>query len=352
MKKITVILLAVLMLFAFIACENDSGINRTVIEDSEGFKNAVAAGGFYSINDDLSVDSNEQIKFAENFDIALNGHKLSSTAQFIISGAEVSFSNGSVAMNCTKYINEEGEEQTLNKGNSAVELLENSTLSLSGVNYTSNITGIFAVNNNDRITLNITDNSIVDVDGYYALGTNATQPDVSNDINFKITDSTITSAGAEGTDYDNTAILFNVQGHVTIENSTVSGDRQAMIARGGNYVFTNTTFEATGENSINKTDKGNYLNENYWGSGNEVPLAALVIGNNSTSAYDYSTSAELENVIIKAPEKNNADVDYYGIYVWQNNDTDKVSVSGTLSAESTNKKVNTENMNNATYDVN
>ena len=46
MKKITVILLAVLMLFAFIACENDSGINRTVIEDSEGFKNAVAAGGF------------------------------------------------------------------------------------------------------------------------------------------------------------------------------------------------------------------------------------------------------------------------------------------------------------------
>ena len=218
------------------------------------------------------------------------------------------------------------------------------------MNYTSNITGIFAVNNNDHITLNITDNSIVEVDGYYALGTNATQPDVSNNINFKITDSTITSAEAEGTAGDNTAILFNVQGRVTIENSTVSGDRQAMIARGGNYVFTNTTFEATGENSINKTDKGNYLNENYWGSGNEVPLAALVIGNNSTSAYDYSTSAELTNVTIKAPEKNNEDVDYYGIYVWQNNDTDKVSVSGTLSAEST-KKVNTENMNNATYDV-
>lgn len=340
MKKITVILLAVLMLFAFIACENDSGINRTVIEDSEGFKNAVAAGGFYSINDDLSVDSNEQIEFTKDFDIALNGHTLSSTAQFTISGAEVSFSNGSLDMNCV----------ALDKSNSSLQLLENSVLNLSAVKYTSNVTGIFAVNNNDNVVVNITDNSAVDVDGYYALGTNATQPDVSNNINFKITDSTITSAGAEGTAGDNTAILFNVQGRVTIENSTVSGDRQAMIARGGNYVFTNTTFEATGENSINKTDKGNYLNENYWGSGNEVPLAALVIGNNSTSAYDYSTSAELTNVTIKAPEKNNEDVDYYGIYVWQNNDTDKVSVSGTLSAEST-KKVNTENMNNATYDV-
>ena len=340
MKKITVILLAVLMLFAFIACENDSGINRTVIEDSEGFKNAVAAGGFYSINDDLPVDSNEQIEFTKDFDIALNGHTLSSTAQFTISGAEVSFSNGSLDMNCV----------ALDKSNSSLQLLENSVLNLSAVKYTSNVTGIFAVNNNDNVVVNITDNSAVDVDGYYALGTNATQPDVSNNINFKITDSTITSAGAEGTAGDNTAILFNVQGRVTIENSTVSGDRQAMIARGGNYVFTNTTFEATGENSINKTDKGNYLNENYWGSGNEVPLAALVIGNNSTSAYDYSTSAELTNVTIKAPEKNNEDVDYYGIYVWQNNNTDKVSVSGTLSAEST-KKVNTENMNNATYDV-
>ena len=340
MKKITVILLAVLMLFAFIACENDSGINRTVIEDSEGFKNAVAAGGFYSINDDLPLDSNEQIEFTKDFDIALNGHTLSSTAQFTISGAEVSFSNGSLDMNCV----------ALDKSNSSLQLLENSVLNLSAVKYTSNVTGIFAVNNNDNVVVNITDNSAVDVDGYYALGTNATQPDVSNNINFKITDSTITSAGAEGTAGDNTAILFNVQGRVTIENSTVSGDRQAMIARGGNYVFTNTTFEATGENSINKTDKGNYLNENYWGSGNEVPLAALVIGNNSTSAYDYSTSAELTNVTIKAPEKNNEDVDYYGIYVWQNNDTDKVSVSGTLSAEST-KKVNTENMNNATYDV-
>ena len=339
MKKITVILLAVLMLFAFIACENDSGINRTVIEDSEGFKNAVAAGGFYSINDDLPVDSNEQIEFTKDFDIALNGHTLSSTAQFTISGAEVSFSNGSLDMNCV----------ALDKSNSSLQLLENSVLNLSAVKYTSNVTGIFAVNNNDNVVVNITDNSAVDVDGYYALGTNAKKPDESMNVKFNIADSIITSEGADGTGGDNTAILFNVHGGVTLTNSTVSGDRQAMIARGGEHVFTNTSFEATGENSINNTDKGNYLDQG-WGSGNEVPLAALVIGNRSASAYDYSTSAELENVIIKAPKTNTADVEYFGIYVWQNDETNTVSVSGTISSESTNTSVN-EDKHGATYNV-
>ena len=340
MKKITVILLAALMLFAFIACENDSGINRTVIEDSEGFKNAVAAGGFYSINEDLEVESNEQIEFAENFDIALNGKKLSSTAQFIIKGAEVSFSNGSLDMNC----------DSLDKSNSSLQLLENSVLNLSAVKYTSNVTGIFAVNNNDNVVVNITDNSVVDVDGYYALGTNATKPDESMNVKFNIADSIITSAGADGTGGDNTAILFNVHGGVTLTNSTVSGDRQAMIARGGEHVFTNTSFEATGKNSIDRTGEGNYLNQD-WGSGNEVPLAALVIGNRNDSAYDYPTSAELENVIIKAPKTNEAGVEYDGIYVWQNDGTNTVSVSGTISSsESTNTSVN-DDKHGATYNV-
>ena len=40
-----------------------------------------------------------------------------------------------------------------------------------------------------------------------------------------------------------------------------------------------------------------YLNDN-WGSGNEVPEAALVIGNRSSSAYRYPATCYLENTTV------------------------------------------------------
>lgn len=191
-------------------------------------------------------------------------------------------------------------------------------------------------------------NSKLKIEGYYGIGTNATIPNPSKDIKIVIKNSSIETFGTENG--DNTAVLFNVQGSVKItDGSTITGDRQAVILRGGEgHIIKDSTLKTSG-----KYDKeGEYTNGKR-GPGNEVPLAALVVGNRSTSAYDYKTSVELENVIIDAPEKNAATnaKDYYAIYVWQNNTTNTVSVTGTVKFAETNNKVNTDKMNDATYTV-
>ena len=80
---------------------------------------------------------------------------------------------------------------------------------------------------------------------------------------------------------------------------------------------------ATGKNS-----KNNYLDVN-WGGGNEVPLAAIVIGNRSSN-YQYPTNVEFDNVTVSAPEKNSTDQTYYLVYCYQNDTTNTVTIKGTL----------------------
>lgn len=53
--------------------------------------------------------------------------------------------------------------------------------------------------------------------------------------------------------------------------------------------------------------------ETTWGSGNELPTAALTIGNRSTSAYNYSTNVTLLNT--KLEVLNNAD-SMYALYAY------------------------------------
>ena len=86
-----------------------------------------------------------------------------------------------------------------------------------------------------------------------------------------------------------------------------------------------------------------------WGSGNEVPLSAVVVGNRSAS-YQYPTTINFADVKITAPEANMASKAYFEMYVYQNDETNTVSASGTV--ESTNEyTVNTESMNGASYTV-
>ena len=102
----------------------------------------------------------------------------------------------------------------------------------------------------------------------------------------------------------------------------------------------------TANNSIS-----DFYLETDWKDGNEVPLAALVIGNRSgANSYPYPTSVTLDNAKIVV-EKNGSNKDNYktAIYVYQNNDTNKVSVEGTLSEDS-DKTVNS-NANGAEVDI-
>ena len=142
-----------------------------------------------------------------------------------------------------------------------------------------------------------------------AISTNATVNDYFCTIN--IADSTIecvNDASYGKYQCDNVPVLLNVPGRLTVTDSTLIGERQGAIVRSGEAVFTNTTIRTSGEYS------GNTYLDKTWEDGNNLPRAALVIGNRTNPpAYHYEASVTLIDCII---ESENAHVP--AIYMWGN----------------------------------
>ena len=291
------------------------------------FKRVRLMADFSIENDDIEVDNDNDnsddkdnpnrdfLDFKGTYIIDLNGHKLTSYEPWDLEeGTEIRISNGSLTMINSKVIG---------LTNPSIALYENSKLYLDTVNYYSDVTGLFFKNYESEMILDIKDSKII-ADGYYGIGTNASAPE-SVDLTLRIYRTTITTENCSAKDPCSTAILFNVEGDVTIENSTIIGNRQAMVARGGNYDLRNSTFKATG----NDYEDDDFIST--WGQGNEVPLAAIVFGNNNSgSSYAYPTTAELYNVTIEAPLTNKRELPYHGIYIRQNNDQEPVTVEGSI----------------------
>ena len=98
-------------------------------------------------------------------------------------------------------------------------------------------------------------------------------------------------------DKDNAAFLGNVEGiNVTFKNSTLQADRQALIARTGTWKADATTFETTGAwlTEATKAKNDSYLT-GVWKAGNEVPSAAVVIGDNVAGAYNEDVNFTFTN---------------------------------------------------------
>ena len=287
----------------------------------------LTAANFIGFDELKGIDARDRtyLKFSSGtYDIDLNGHSLTSAVGWYLPESEtepyvtVSVSNGELKMSHYPY---------WGKDNGSIQLLSNASLTFESVNYASDITGIFLADKSHGMKLNITDSNM-DIEGYYGIGTNATGPE-SYDININIKNSTITTVDAQGTGNDNVGILFNVQGTVTIEDSRISADNQPMIARGGTHIYRNTTFDAKGTNTFD-----NGFLDGPWQTGNAVPMAALVIGNRvNNNSYPYGTNVTLDNVTVIAPKTNKCStpVEYYGIYIWQNKPSEKVSVIGDVN---------------------
>lgn len=98
-------------------------------------------------------------------------------------------------------------------------------------------------------------------------------------------------------DKDNAAFLGNVEGiNVAFKNSTLQADRQALIARTGTWKADATTFETTGAwlTEATKAKNDSYLT-GAWKAGNEVPSAAVVIGDNVAGAYNEDVNFTFAN---------------------------------------------------------
>lgn len=125
-------------------------------------------------------------------------------------------------------------------------------------------------------TLNITNCDMKA--NYYCIGTNAgTLDNYGVIINLK--GSTFSSMGTYTV--DGAAVYINVSGELNIDNCELTSPRQALMVRAGTANITNSTLKTTGQYN----NKKQYYTGN-WGTGNEVPAAALVVGNYVNGAVD------------------------------------------------------------------
>ena len=157
--------------------------------------------------------------------------------------------------------------------------------------------------------------------GVYAVATNAATVDNYNII-IDLQDSTFESKyGYQSpADGDSCVICMNVPGVLNMKNCKVMGTRQGVFVRGGNATIEDSTITLTAVNdsSLYGTPE-QYINSN-WGGGDEVPMAALVVGNRvaENGSYKYPATCNLRNVTVTAPEG------YKAVYTYGMN-TDKSS---------------------------
>ena len=117
---------------------------------------------------------------------------------------------------------------------------------------------------------------------YSAISTNAAS---SPTVDITIEGSTLTGKST---------ILKNVPGQLTINNSIITGTMHGVIVRGGDALISNSNITLTYDDTDYQTASAMFKNEN-WGQGNQLPLAAMTIGNRSESSYRYPTSVILKN---------------------------------------------------------
>lgn len=166
---------------------------------------------------------------------------------------------------------------------------------IANVNYTTNGAALYP--EGSAAEVNVINSTITAP--IYAVGTNA--GDESHyGIKIRIEGSTLTT-----TDVDSLPVLINIPDSLEIKDSTLQGGgRQGLIVRGGSATVENTTITTLG------TYSGNTYLDRTWGSGNEVPLAAVVVGDRS-NAYKYPATLTMTNVSVYA--YGNADTLYmYG----------------------------------------
>ena len=320
---------------------------------AEEFSDALVKYGRVRLTSDITIDNDDigidggtttALDFNEKYSIDLNGYTINSSVYWrLCPDSIVSFSNGSINMN-VPY----NEKNPL--AASAIQLDNEAELYFDNIHYFSNVTGLFMMYQKSGMVIDIK-NSEIKAGGYYGIGTNANTPPTSENLTLNVVNSTVTTSNNDvgkteiSSNGDNVGILFNVKGNITISNSTIIGDRQAIIARGGNYEISNSTFKVTEEgDDIPPHDK--YLESN-WGSGSETPSAAMVFGNRSTS-YAYPTTAKLTNVTTIVPDIENV----FDIYVYQADSTEDEDRSVSVSGTTTNDVKINENRNGAVVNIN
>ncbi|MCD8315169.1 MAG: hypothetical protein LUD44_06035 [Firmicutes bacterium] len=224
-------------------------------------------------SNDVTIDLNETELTISNSDAG--GIDLSNTELYISDGTVSYTSTYSNASNRTVFSLEENGGLTL----------ENVTLN------TNAPINVESGTNNAEINII---NSTINSTNYYAVSTNAADLTSGANVVINIENSVLSVVDGVDSSYDSAAILFNIPGTLNITDSTITGQRQGVIVRCGTANITDSTVTTTAEYTGNL-----YYQSSNWGSGNEVPMAALVVGNRvNSNSYPYAATANLSNVTL------------------------------------------------------
>lgn len=231
----------------------------------------------------------------------LDGHTITSTLNGMLSDANtdtatfgnksVTLKNGSIVSNYDK-----GTVNVIDSSYLAAFTLDGVTVSNSSISTVNPITGIYCSSTTETKILNSTINIKGSSNlGAYGIGTNNLDGE-NKTITIDNTKVTVTSD-----DFDNTAFLGNTEGiKVVVKDSTFTADRQAVIARTGNWDISGSTFVSTGKwlnaSEANVTTNTKYkITAGSWKAGNEVVSGGLILGDERTSAYNTPVVATLKD---------------------------------------------------------
>lgn len=231
----------------------------------------------------------------------LDGHTITSTLNGMLRDASTdtaTFGNKSVTLKNGSIISnyDKGTVNVIDSSYLAAFTLDGVTVSNSSISTVNPITGIYCSSTTETKILNSTINIKGSSNlGAYGIGTNNLDGE-NKTITIENTKVTVTSD-----DFDNTAFLGNTEGiKVVVKNSTFTADRQAVIARTGNWDISGSTFVSTGK-WLNASEANVTTNTKYkttagsWRSGNEVVSGGLILGDERTSAYNTPVVATLKD---------------------------------------------------------
>lgn len=230
----------------------------------------------------------------------LNGHTITSTLNGMLRDASTdtaAFGNKSVTLKNGSIISnyDKGTVNVIDSSYLAAFTLDGVTVSNSSISTVNPITGIYCSSTTETKILN----STINIKGSsnlvaYGIGTNNLDGE-NKTITIDNTKVTVTSD-----DFDNTAFLGNTEGiKVVVKDSTFTADRQAVIARTGNWDISGSTFVSTGkwlDAEANVTTNTKYkTTAGSWRSRNEVVSGGLILGDERTSAYNTPVVATLKD---------------------------------------------------------
>lgn len=230
----------------------------------------------------------------------LDGHTITSTLNGMLRDANTdiaTFGNKSVTLKNGSIISnyDKGTVNVIDSSYLAAFTLDGVTVSNSSISTDNPITGIYCSSTTETKILNSTINIKGSSNlGAYGIGTNNLDGE-NKTITIDNIKVTVTSD-----DFDNTGFLGNTEGiKVVVKNSTFTADRQAVIARTGNWDISGSTFVSTGkwlDAEANVTTNTKYkTTAGSWKAGNEVVSGGLILGDERTSAYNTPVVATLKD---------------------------------------------------------